>query len=45
MALPAGQRGRRISDLFVDDRGLIYAADRARGGIYVREYTGDVPLN
>ena len=41
---PDGQRGCRISDCFVDDRGIIYAADRARGGIYVLEYTGDVPL-
>jgi len=42
---PAGQRGCRISDCFVDDRGIVYAADRARGGIYVLEYTGEVPLN
>jgi hypothetical protein len=42
---PAGQRGCRISDCFVDDRGIVYAADRARGGIYVLEYTGTVPLN
>ncbi len=42
---PAGQRGCRISDVFVDDRKYIYAADRARGGIYILEYTGDVPLN
>jgi hypothetical protein len=42
---PEGQRGCRISDCFVDDRGIVYAADRARGGIYVLEYTGDVPLN
>ena len=42
---PAGQRGCRISDVFVDDRKYIYAADRARGGIYILEYTGDIPLN
>jgi hypothetical protein len=41
---PAGQRGCRISDVFVDDRKYIYAADRARGGIYILEYTGDIPL-
>jgi hypothetical protein len=41
---PEGQRGCRISDVFVDDRHIIYAADRARGGIYVLEYTGDTPL-
>lgn len=44
-ATPAGQRGCRISDVFVDDRGIIYAADRARGGLYVLEYTGKQPLN
>jgi hypothetical protein len=42
---PEGQRGCRISDCFVDDRGIVYAADRARGGIYVLEYTGETPLN
>lgn len=42
---PAGQRGSRISDVFVDDRGIVYAADRARGGLYVLEYTGKQPLN
>ncbi|MBI3938252.1 MAG: hypothetical protein HY323_14835 [Betaproteobacteria bacterium] len=42
---PAGQRGCRISDVFVDDRGIVYAADRARGGLYVLEYTGAHSLN
>ena len=42
---PPGQRGCRISDVFVDDRGIIYAADRARGGLYVLEYTGRRPLD
>ncbi len=42
---PAGQRACRISDLFVDDQSVIYAADRARGGLYILEYTGDRPLN
>jgi hypothetical protein len=42
---PQGQRGCRISDVFVDDRGIIYAADRAGGGLYVLEYTGSHPLN
>ena len=32
---PTGQRGCRISDVFVDDRSIIYAADRAKGGLYV----------
>ena len=42
---PAGQRGCRINDVFVDDRGIVYAADRSRGGLYVLEYTGKHPLN
>ena len=42
---PAGQRGSRISDVFVDDRSIIYAADRACGGLYVLEYIGKRPLN
>ena len=42
---PEGQRGCRISDVFVDDRGIVYAADRACGGLYVLEYTGKHPLN
>jgi hypothetical protein len=42
---PQGQRGSRISDVFVDDRGILYAGDRACGGLYVLEYTGKRPLN
>ncbi|HEY8370888.1 MAG TPA: hypothetical protein VIM86_16420, partial [Thermodesulfobacteriota bacterium] len=42
---PPGQRGCRISDVFVDDRSIIYAADRAKGGLYVLEYTGRQPLD
>ena len=42
---PKGQRGCRISDVFVDDRGIVYAMDRARGGMYVLEYTGQQPLD
>jgi hypothetical protein len=41
---PAGQRGSRISDVFVDDRKVIYALDRAKGGLYILEYTGAIPL-
>ncbi|HSB72381.1 MAG TPA: hypothetical protein VLT62_23880 [Candidatus Methylomirabilis sp.] len=37
---PPGQRACRISDVFVEDRNVIYAADRARGGLYILEYTG-----
>jgi hypothetical protein len=42
---PPGQSGSRISDVFVDDRSLIYVGDRDRGGLYILEYTGDVPLD
>lgn len=42
---PAGQRGCRISDVFVDEKGIIYAADRARGGLYILEYTGAISLD
>lgn len=42
---PEGQRGSRISDCFVDDRGVLYASDRQKGGLYILEYTGDVPLD
>ena len=42
---PEGQRGCRISDVFVDDRGIVHAADRACGGLYVLEYTGKHALN
>jgi hypothetical protein len=42
---PTGQRGSRISDVFVDDRSIVYAADRANGGLYVLEYQGKKPLN
>ena len=42
---PPGQRACRISDVFVDDRGIVYAGDRANGGLYFLEYTGDQPLD
>ena len=44
-ATPEGQKACRISDVFVDDRGLVYAADRAKGGLYVLEYDGPIPLD
>jgi hypothetical protein len=37
---PTGQRGCRINDVFVDDRQIIYAGDRANGGLYILEYDG-----
>jgi len=42
---PKDQRGSRISDIYIDDRGIIYTTDRANGGLYVLEYTGQQPLN
>jgi hypothetical protein len=42
---PSGQRGCRISEVHVDEQGLIYAADRAKGGLYVLEYTGPGKLH
>ena len=34
----------QINDVYVDDKKLIYAADRETGGLYILEYTGEVPL-
>lgn len=42
---PKGAARLRISDVFVDDRGIVYAMDRARGRMYVLEYTGQQPLD
>ena len=42
---PEGQRGCRINDVFVDDRSVIYAGDRAKGGLYILEYDGPIPLD
>jgi hypothetical protein len=33
-----------INDVFVDEKGIIYAADRTGGGVWIMEYTGSVPL-
>lgn len=42
---PEGQRGSRISDVFVDDREVLYVGDRANGGLYVLEWDGPIPLD
>ncbi|HLI25796.1 MAG TPA: hypothetical protein VKZ60_01910 [Chloroflexota bacterium] len=34
----------QINDMFVDERGLIYAVERHAGGLYILEYTGEIPL-
>ena len=44
--VPEGPHDRvLINDVFVDDRGLIYAADRVGGGVWILEYTGPTPLD
>ncbi len=34
----------QINDMYVDEKGLIYANDRMTGGLYILEYTGSIPL-
>jgi len=34
----------QLNDVYVDEKGIIYANDRFTGGLYVLEYTGPVPL-
>jgi hypothetical protein len=41
---PLGALGVMINDVYVDEKGIIYAADRNGGGLFVLEYTGSVPL-
>lgn len=44
-ASPTGSVGGvLINDVYVDENGLIYAADRLGGGLYILEYTGPVGL-
>jgi hypothetical protein len=35
----------QINDVYVDEKGFIYANDRVTGGLYILEYTGSLPLN
>jgi hypothetical protein len=47
--IPAAPPGNRmgtiqINDVYVDEKGLIYANDRVTGGLYILEYSGTVPL-
>jgi hypothetical protein len=46
-AAPAGNPGGiiQINHMIVDEKGLIYAADRATGGLYILRYTGKAPLD
>jgi hypothetical protein len=34
----------QINDVFVDEKGTLYAGDRLGGGVYLLEYTGSTPL-
>lgn len=34
----------QINDVYVDEKGLIYAIERFAGGVYILEYTGPTPL-
>jgi hypothetical protein len=43
----AGNKGGAIqmNDLLVGNDGIIYANDRFTGGLYILQYTGEVPLD
>lgn len=44
-APPGNKTGTiQINDMYVDEKGLIYANDRLTGGLYILEYTGSIPL-
>jgi len=34
---PEGCASIMINDLYVDERGLVYAVDRVKGGLYILE--------
>ena len=44
-AVPGSSRPIQINHVIVDEKGLIYAADRINGGLYVLRYTGKEPLD
>jgi len=45
VAPPGNQTGTiQINDVYVDEKGVIYANDRLTGGLYLLEYSGSVPL-
>ena len=35
----------QINDVWVDERGIVYAVDRFAGGLYILEMTSDAPLS
>jgi hypothetical protein len=44
---PSGNPSKtiQINHAIVDEKGLIYANDRFRGGLYILRYTGEIPLD
>jgi len=45
-AAPGNTSGTsQINHVIVDEKGLIYAADRISGGLYILRYTGTTPLD
>jgi hypothetical protein len=45
-AAPGNASGTsQINHIIVDENGLIYAADRLTGGLYILRYTGKTPLD
>jgi hypothetical protein len=45
-AAPGNSDGTsQINHVIVDENGLIYAADRVSGGLYILKYTGKAPLD
>lgn len=39
---PRGSAAIQINDVYVDERGIVYAVDRGGGGLYILEYNGTV---
>jgi hypothetical protein len=37
-------KAAQINDIFMDEKGIIYAIERFAGGLYILEYTGKTPL-
>jgi len=44
---PASSRvnSAQINDVYVDEKGYVYAVERFGGGLYILEYTGKAPLS
>ena len=37
--VPNGANGVNINDVYVDEKALVYAVDRVKGGLYILEMT------